>query len=47
MTCVEPISPSVLSLVFTIAETRDMPWLAALKTGDMRLSFLLVFSLHD
>ena len=47
MTRVTPVSLSVLSLVFTITETSDMPWLAALKIDDVRLGFLLVFSLHD
>ena len=39
--------PVRFSLVFTITETSDMPWLATLKTGDMPLRFLFVFSLHD
>ena len=47
MTPVAPVSASVFSLVFTIIEASDMSWLATLKTGDMRLRFLLVFSLHD
>ena len=47
MTHVAPVSASVFSLVVTIIETSDMSWLATLKTGDMPLRFLLVFSLHD
>ena len=47
MTRVAPVSPFVPFLVFTIPETSDMPWFPALKTCDMRMGFLLVFSLHD
>ena len=47
MTHVAPVSPFVPSLVFTIPETSNMPWFPALKTGDMRMGFLLVFSLHE
>ena len=35
MAHVAPVSPSVFSVVFTITETSDMPWLAKLKTGDV------------
>ena len=34
MTRVAPVSPFVLTLVFTIAETSDMPWFPALKRGE-------------
>ena len=47
MTGVAQVFPSVLSLVYTIKETSDVPWLAALKTDNMRLGFMFVFSLHD